>query len=665
MESHILPHPEHHGGRGSVGEADFAPELRADGAEDFGNPQAGTIETDMSPAHEQKLSRYAVNASAAVDMEVISEKRGGLPTGNTFKSSFQMKPKGPSQRIYLRDAAKQRPGFSTTCRKSLYGCCHLSPSELEVLSLSESTPPVTVATLRELNLDSIMKNVRLRHDANHDKDIHFMPKNDGERGHQKQAEGRRYWKALKIELQLYAGACTNEHQACLKGYLRDFKPRLPEMLKTIKGIAMTLVPERDHDSVEQHFDVSLLVQEIHHGVCDMVTLTTWLAQLLKRHCAPMRDQLADDMVGQVQHGISDGNMDMVVGGLEKLFYLLEAMKLVSSQSSFNVIVDGFANIDVQDVANHQIRSFRTFLVEGTEPFLTGLFKEKLQKDPHKYSTAQSWYLDIPSNSILDVLFNSAIPAAQRPLGTFFTGLLTYLIPNSYSLSPPPFPKTFEYDQSRLLELRGHLHDLLLLGLSHRILDILLHELRRFSPPSFDADDMHPLSAALTHNLTIILRSTGFDWNRALPDLALEIARQAHLLSNAPQSFFDHTYVVATEYLREAILDDSGRVLSACRGWLRTEFTIQVWRCAQSFIDLSALEICERKERLARLVNISRRDGCEQVDDDTEELLDLEELARRVAHVGVLHWRVWAKLIYLKGDEEEGEEEAEMNNECGE
>ncbi|KAF2400608.1 hypothetical protein EJ06DRAFT_576691 [Trichodelitschia bisporula] len=68
----------------------------------------------------------------------------------------------------------------------------------------------------------------------------------------------------------------------------------------------------------------------------------WLAQLLKRHCAPMRDSMVDHMVDRLRAGIPPD----VPKGLLELFGVLESMKLGS-----------------QDVANHQIRHLYCLIVD--------------------------------------------------------------------------------------------------------------------------------------------------------------------------------------------------------------------------------------------------------------------------------------------------------------
>lgn len=211
----------------------------------------------------------------------------------------------------------------------------LNAREHRLLLESRVHPPVTKQTLSELDLPCIMSNINLRMDANFDRDLHFKPDLDGEKGKRKRREATDYWQAMAAEISIY------EYNAChgledLSGDDRDgtdqrqtFVPRLPAMLETLQDVLNTLVPERDHPSVMQNLDVSLLMQQIRKGVLDMVGLANWLATLLKTHCAPMRDQWADLMVEQISLGSQSQNPLGIVNGLQTLFAILEAMKLVS------------------------------------------------------------------------------------------------------------------------------------------------------------------------------------------------------------------------------------------------------------------------------------------------------------------------------------------------
>lgn len=99
------------------------------------------------------------------------------------------------------------------------------------------------------------------------------------------------------------------------------------MFQTIRAILNTLVPEQERISVEERFDIPFLMQQIQRGCFDFKCLAMWLAQILKRHCAPMRDSMVDTMVDYISRG-TDSDVEVLVDGLRRLFGILEAMKLV-------------------------------------------------------------------------------------------------------------------------------------------------------------------------------------------------------------------------------------------------------------------------------------------------------------------------------------------------
>lgn len=214
------------------------------------------------------------------------------------------------------------------------------PSELNLgdighrlLMEARENPTVTKETLRELDLPCIINNINLRMDANFDRDLHFKPALDGEKGQLKRKEVDDYWDAMATEISIYEYNayhgldCSGDVQGNAEAR-RTFVPRLPVMFKALQDVLKTLVPERDHPSVMQNLDVSLLMQQIRKGVLDMVGLANWLAALLKTHCAPMRDEWADRMVKEICLGSRSQNPREIVHGLKTLFCILEAMKLV-------------------------------------------------------------------------------------------------------------------------------------------------------------------------------------------------------------------------------------------------------------------------------------------------------------------------------------------------
>ena len=61
-------------------------------------------------------------------------------------------------------------------------------------------PPVTKATLSELDVQKIVHNPKLRHDINFDPELHFRPNLDGDKGKRKQEKANQFWNALYDQL---------------------------------------------------------------------------------------------------------------------------------------------------------------------------------------------------------------------------------------------------------------------------------------------------------------------------------------------------------------------------------------------------------------------------------------------------------------------------------
>jgi hypothetical protein len=196
-------------------------------------------------------------------------------------------------------------------------------------------PPITKQSLSELDIQHIINNIRLRHDVNFDRDLSFRPNLDGAKGQQKKQATGQYWKALEAELELYTRLFQGTPQPTTRGskhwagLTRNAKRRIPVIFETIKEVLKSLVPDRDHARVDEHLDVPMLMQEIERGVCDLVRLAEWMAQLLKEHCAPMRDNMVDGMVAITRDGVSTHSSAQIVKGLRELLGILETMKLVS------------------------------------------------------------------------------------------------------------------------------------------------------------------------------------------------------------------------------------------------------------------------------------------------------------------------------------------------
>jgi hypothetical protein len=241
-------------------------------------------------------------------------------------------PSPPAPLAYL-DYPEELARMLITMYPTSEGDC--SGEELaDAFLLGSELPPITKQSLSELDIQNIITNLKLRHDVNFDRELSFRPNLDGARGQEKNITRRRYWKALVGELELYTrlfqgtptlrGPADSRHAA----HISHAKRRIPLLFQTIQDVLKSLVPDRDHVRVDERLDVPMLMQEIERGVCDLVRLAEWMAQLLKEHCAPMRDVLVDEMVSKTREGVVGRSSVGIVRGLRALLGILEFMKLV-------------------------------------------------------------------------------------------------------------------------------------------------------------------------------------------------------------------------------------------------------------------------------------------------------------------------------------------------
>ncbi|KAK8923070.1 Protein SOK1 [Metarhizium anisopliae] len=542
-------------------------------------------------------------------------------------------------------------------------------------------PPVTKATLSELDVSKIIHNPKLRHDINFDPELHFRPNLDGEKGRKKQERANQFWRTLKEELTLFIIDRPAFHAK--HGESDDWT--LPSLLKAVKEIIQTLVPQRDRQFLDEGFNIELLMQQFYKGIADLEKLALWLSQVLKSHCAPMRDDWVDTMYTQLRDGNRDSDLDQLVTGMRSLLSVLEAMKL--------------------DVANHQIRCLRPVLIEDTTHFEQKFFVKKIQSRKVDITGAREWYREFERNYSA-TLVNTTQTFGD--MGVFFEALSRLVLPSS---GEKRVPSTFLFDEERIMKLRSDMVDAINLDICMRMYEDL-ERVARYSSRMFgrgcrplDEDTFNsstmptsefnfntplsnsrPSSLALSsssssasssprsslsmpsyvapencesrikaknvyNSLVALLQSTPPSsrycnrWQTIAPAMALQIFRY----TNAPSEFLptfegklmDNVCRVDSQIYKEVEQAFHSRLMTALAGRVR-EFK------ALSGVSLFAVATGGRVANnnhpsLCRDSESSLRDGQDEG--------GVEDMATRLAHLGVLHWRVWAQLAYLSEPED--------------
>lgn len=305
--------------------------------------------------------------------------------------------------------------------------------------VAKALPPVTKASLSELDVSKIINNPKLRHDINFDPDLHFRPNLEGEKGRAKHDKANQFWNALQEQLTTF----VVDRETFYNKYEHGDDWCLPSLLKAVKDIIQTLVPQRDRVYLEEGLNVELLMQQFNKGVADLEKLASWLSCVLKSHCAPMRDEWVDEMYNQLSNGNRNNDMVELVKGMRSLLGVLEAMKL--------------------DVANHQIRCLRPVLIEDTVHFEQRYFFKKIHSGKMNVIPAGWWYRHAYER-YASLLADPANIQAFGDTTIFFEAVSRLLLP---SVDEKTIPNTFIFDEDRMLKLRSDMMDLINLEICMR------------------------------------------------------------------------------------------------------------------------------------------------------------------------------------------------------
>ncbi|KAJ3566701.1 hypothetical protein NPX13_g7034 [Xylaria arbuscula] len=556
-------------------------------------------------------------------------------------------------------------------------------------------PPVTKATLSELDVAKIIHNPRLRHDINFDPELHFRPNLDGEKGRRKQQKADQFWDTLRDQLQQF----ITDRDGFIQQYGNGEDWSLPLLLKSVKEIIQTLVPARDRLCLDEGLNVELIMQQFSRGMADLEKLASWLSGVLKSHCAPMRDEWVDQMYSQLTNGNRTNNMAELVQGLRNLLSVLEAMKL--------------------DVANHQIRCLRPILIEDTVHFEQRFFLKKMRDGKVNTRSAQTWYSDL--NTVPD----SASVQAFGEMAVFFEELVNIVMPST-ARQYTSLPSTFLFDEERIAKLRCDILDAINLEVCMRLYETYetvdrnmsqcdvpspylatplsdasgflsarsedegsefnfnasssrpssmvfssagsAHSSPRSSlivpgvPTAKTQEDLRTRSQELYDSLVALVQSSTTSsrasrWRAMNDSLALQIFR----FTNAPTDMLESFEKSLNMHVGDIRSPTDGSeasystlfqtVENAFRDRLQGELQQRV-KDLKSLTGVSLFSVATggRLQGPSRTWDISR-DAIRDSERDslargTREEAGVDDMVTRLAHMGLIHWRVWSQLVYL-------------------
>ncbi|KAL1612445.1 Protein SOSEKI 1 [Paraconiothyrium brasiliense] len=493
-------------------------------------------------------------------------------------------------------------------------------------------PPVTKQSLSELDIQNIISNIKLRHDVNFDKDLSFRPNNEGPRGQQKARYSDRYWLALEAELHLYTRLFQGTPPFRPSGlvnasvYFQRAQRRVPKAFETIHEVLKSLVPDRDHQRVDEHLDVRMLMQEIERGVCDMVALVEWTARLLKEHCAPMRDEWVDKMVGRMREGAAAHDLKTIVLSLQDLIGMLETMKL--------------------DVANHQIRNLKPLLIEDTINYEKHYHLDRIVNKRSKvnFEAAQRWWACVVQD--LQVQHTSATKdAARTRLELFSQAVVSSLFSRDVQQE---LPDTFYLDSDRLRALKSEVEDLVHFEICFSMFSQLRKNFGHVGAVSNATRDRVRSSLSAIMGESMGHGSQAWIYNSE--SLSLEISRQAQLIAGR-SPFFDHHNLQATNECLRSLFHNTFTFHAST---LEAVLLVQVLGSINKHINSSPTELynslvaspppTSTPPFITAPPTIDTFSFYNNTPQDR-----LSDLSKRISHIVLLHWRIWAPIAYVQDD----------------
>ncbi|KAL1623678.1 Protein SOSEKI 1 [Neofusicoccum ribis] len=494
---------------------------------------------------------------------------------------------------------------------------------------ASSYPPITKHSLSELDIGAIINNPKLRHDVNFDRELHFRPNFDGAKGKFKLKTAEEYWNALAAELELYTflfnGAPSPKLRktASWPRVVQIAQRRIPFMFDTIREIIKSLVPERDQSRVDEQLDTKMLMLQIEKGVCDLVNVANWLSHLLKAHCAPVRDEWVDKMVEQIDLGTRGGSGRSLVNGLRELLGILEAMKL--------------------DVANHQIRHLRALLIEDTINFEQKYHLDRIARRRILVERSQCWFAQ---HAITCRSIPADCNAKDRGLRVIVRGLLSLLTSSDRQGS---FPETFYLDFDRLRVLRAEFRDQVYLGVATATFRFLLRRIgfTRSVPDSHVQALREAVSAIVVVN-EVAGTSSNQHWLVNIDNTSVEIVRHALSLCGAEAEYDAELVDITAERLRHLVRPEFGMVFHEQASAMRESLTNRVMKNTESFTSSSSVDIFNTLVNCTPAANTaSTPDSTTSQEPEGPESEYLDDIARRITHIAVLHWRIWGSIVYAQ------------------
>lgn len=308
--------------------------------------------------------------------------------------------------------------------------------------------------------------------------------------------------------------------------------------------------------------------------------------------------------------------------------------------------------DIQkDVANHQIRNLKTLLIEDTINFETHYHLDRLVNGRARIDiqTAQKWYHC--ANAEFSSLCSIQRDPSRLHLEVFVRGVTATLFGKD---GRSDFPEAMYLDTDRLQIIKVEIEDHVFFEVCLDMFANLLKQFR-YSGPALSTTRQQVVTSLIA---IMGESSVGYgprQWMSNSEALSLEILRQASTLAGRATTYDYDNMSRANQHLRHRFF---------------STFTTQARNLEAAILPIILATIEKHKnsspmELFNNLVpattpttTLSSTPLAQPPSTDTfppssillhPDTYKLSDIANRISHIIILHWRVWSKIAYIQDD----------------
>jgi len=298
----------------------------------------------------------------------------------------------------------------------------------------------------------------------------------------------------------------------------------------------------------------------------------------------------------------------------------------------------------KDVANHQIRNLKTLLIEDTINFERHYHLDRLVNGRNgrariNLDAAQKWY-----SYALGDFRQQCIPQRDDHrfrLEVFARAVVSALISRQFCCE---FPETFYLDHDRLRILKSESNDLIYFEICFDMFGLLLKEFGFHGRVSHATK--HQLRASL---LAIINEGTSqglHKWVMNSEAISLELVRQALAMAGCPPNYNLEYLQTANQHLQSMLSAAFSDHASA----LESRILPHILALVDRHIYSSPTDLFNHLVSLPSSQLSPQTSAPMHHDTLAPYTEQFNDFSSRIAHIVLLHWRVWGPIAYVQDDE---------------